>query len=153
MDRKLLFDEEVKKRLLDEFLKIKNSLVEISFEVWNAIPEEFQESYFENEQLINPITEPFDIWREKLSKRNKTVYSVGIFENKVIASVCGSEISETRSMNLWVVNQKFRNMKIGEAVIVNYILYSFEKNSLITVWAWDITSKLVDDFLIKIGFE
>jgi hypothetical protein len=153
MDRKLTFSQKKLEEIIKEFESISNKLNHICFEIWTTIPEVSQKSYFDNEQLINPEIETFEIWKTKLSRRPNPIYSVAKIGNEIISSIYGAEVCDERIMNLWATKSEFQQKKIGKAVLLNFVKYTLERNQNIPIKAWDVTSKKVDNTLIKLGFE
>lgn len=152
MDRTLTFTKKISDLVTESFNMIKTSSSDVRFEIWTELPENFQYSYYLNEQMINPVKESFEQWKSNLSKRPKPLYSVALAEDGVISSVYGAEFSKERTMNLWITKPDFRQKRIGKAVLLNFIRHSFENSPEIQIKAWDVTSKQIDDVLIKIGF-
>ncbi len=153
MDRKFTFNQDKFNKVTTDFNILSKKIENINFEIWTEIPETYKKSYYENERLINPDIDTFEIWEEKLSKRPNPIYSVAIIKNQVISSVFGAEVYSERSMNLWATNSEYRQMQIGKTVLLNFIKYTFENNKNIPIKAWDVTSEEVDRTLQKLGFE
>ncbi len=152
MDKTLKFNNETLETVTKTFNILSNELENISFEIWAEIPENFKISYYQNEQLINPIKESFDVWNSKLSRRPNPIYSVALLGNQVISSVYGAEFSVERSMNLWATNAEYRSRRIGKVVLLNFIKNCFENNPNVHIKAWDVTSEQVNRILAELGF-
>jgi RimJ/RimL family protein N-acetyltransferase len=152
VDRTLIFAQEILDIVTENFNKLKSSILDVKFEIWTEISENFQYSYYLNEQMINPVKESFDDWKFKLSQRPKPLYSVALKNDNIISSVYGAELSYERTMNLWITKPDFRQKGIGKTVLLNFIKHCFENNPDMQIKAWDVTSKQIDEVLIKIGF-
>lgn len=152
MDRTLTFTQKILDIVSESFNKLKTSTSDVRFKIWTELPENFQYSYYLNEQLINPVKESFEDWRINLSKRPKPLYSVALDKDSVISSVYGAGLPYERTMNLWVTKPEFRQKGIGKVVLLNFIKHCLENNPEMQIKAWDVTSKQIDKVLTKIGF-
>lgn len=152
MDAKLEYNKEIHKIIRTDFQAIENQ-IGIQFYIWQDIPTEFLQSYFENEISINPVRIEFEVWMSNLKKRLGPLYSVAIEEKRgVIASVYSGITSSQRFINLWHVNENFRGRSIGKAVLLNCINNLLEHSPETPIVAWDITSRNVMATLVQYGF-
>ncbi len=152
MDRKLIFTEGLLNCTTADFYQLKSSIPEITFEIWNDIPKKFLCSYYENEQIVNPVKKSFEDWKANLVKRPEPLYSVALSKDSVVSSVYGAVIASERIMNLWATKSEFREKRIGKIVLLNFIRYCFENNPDMQIKAWDVTSQRIDTVLTNMGF-
>ena len=152
MDKTLRFNSETLESVINEFNNLSNAIENISFEIWTEIPENYKISYYQNEQLINPVNESFEVWNNKLLRRPNPIYSVAISGNQVISSVYGAGLNFERTMNLWATNAAYRLRGIGKVVLLNFIKHCFENDPIEHIKAWDVTSAEVNNILTELGF-
>lgn len=153
MDRNLKFSPDLLDRVITEFAQLSSEHGDISFRIWNEVPENYQRSYYNNELLINPSTETFEEWKLKLPKRPNPIYSVALIDEQIISSVYGAGRPLERSMNLWATHAEYRRRGIGKIVLLNFIKNAFENNPDLTIRAWDVSSQQVNDVLNGLGFS
>jgi hypothetical protein len=150
MDKRLKYSEQIFNLIKTDLSSIE--VKDITFEIWNEIPSEFLNSYYENEKQINPVVHDFDSWQENIVMRPNPTYSVALSNNLVVSSVYLGTYPE-KSLNLWHTNKKYRGMKIGKGVLLNLLKTTLEIDNESQIVAWDITSKEVDNVLNKYGFK
>jgi len=153
MDRKLIFNFDILNNITINFNTLSSQIDNISFEIWDEIPEGLKTSYYNNENIINPVNDTFENWQTKLANRPNPIYSVALINNQVISSVYGAGLANERTMNLWATNPEYRQQGIGKVVVLNFIKHCFENNPSLTIRAWDVTSHEVDRVLTGVGFE
>lgn len=153
MDKTLIWNEEIINAINSRIVALRESLHGYEWYVWDEIPEEFKMSFYENEGEINPNNLGYDEWLVNLTRRPNPLFSVVVYEGRVVASVSsGNPPGMGRMINLWHVNNEHRGKGLGKMVILNilHVLYNSEPTNNIT--AWDITSQEVNQFLVSIGF-
>ena len=153
MDRKLALNENRLAKFTTEFNSLSTEINNVTFEIWTEIPEFFQQSYYDNETLINPVQETFEQWQAKLKMRPNSLYSVALINNQIVSSVYSGWVINERIINLWATNEEYRKRGIGKAVLLNLIKYLCENHPNEPLNAWDITNHHVDNVLIALGFE
>ena len=149
MNKKLIYNEDIYNLIKTDLYLI--DVENVTFEIWNKIPSEFIDSYYENEMEINPVHNDFDKWNENMHMRPNPTYSVALFNNSVVSSIYMGTYPE-KSLNLWHTKKEYRQMKIGKGVLLNLLRTELEFDNKSEIVAWDITSEQVDKTLTKYGF-
>lgn len=156
MDRKLFWNREKYRAILNGYTEAINNFDNIEqdydFFVWNEIPENYKQSFYENESNINPVDESYEDWTLKLTRRPAPYFSVCIYNNIIVSSLSSSQFHEDRMVNLWHTLQGHRNIGIGKIVFLNMLLFIHFCDRR-NISAWDVTSAQVDEFLTNNGFE
>ncbi|TSE05587.1 hypothetical protein [Aquimarina algiphila] len=151
MDKKLIYSDTIFNKIKEDFESIE--IEKLQFEIWTELPNEYLNSYYENEKKIEPNKLEFEEWSENITSRPEPIYSVAIFENKIVSSIYSGNVYGERNLNLWHTNNRFRRQQIGKGVLLNLLKTIFEKNNKSIIKAWDITSEGVDNILTTYGFE
>ena len=152
MDRTLTFSDKILDLVNTELENTKDSFSKIQFKIWTDIPKSYLSSYYENEQIINPVKTSFEDWISDLDKRQNPIFSVALDKNIVVSSIYGAGLTHERSMNLWATKTNYRQKGIGKIVLLNFVRYCLENYPEISIRAWDVTSQQVDSVLTDIGF-
>ena len=156
MDRKLFWNREKYRTILNSYTAAINNFENIEqdydFFVWNEIPDNYKQSFYENESNINPVEESYEDWTLKLTRRPEPYFSVCIHNNIIVSSLSSSQFHEDRMVNLWHTLQGHRNIEIGKIVFLNMLLFIHFCDRR-NISAWDVTSAQVDEFLTNNGFE
>lgn len=153
MDCKAILDKELYERVKHDFNSIETEKG-VSFRVWTVIPEEYLNSYYLNEISINPLKQEFEQWVSPYRLRNSPIYSVALYNEEVVSSLCSIMSYDQHVINLWSTHESYRSKHLGKGVLLNCLIAIFENRKEATeVYAWDITSEIVFSTLTKYGFQ
>ncbi|OFX87156.1 MAG: hypothetical protein A2W99_07415 [Bacteroidetes bacterium GWF2_33_16] len=153
MDRTLKVEPDIINKINYDLNALKDSISDCEIVIWKEIPEKYLESYYQNEKNIHPdnlLT--FESWKNNISKNKDIIYSIALKENKVISSILSNNYYDGRMINLWHTSKEYRNNGYGKAVFLNCLIFLLS-NHCNNIYAWDVTSKEVDNFLFKYGFR
>ncbi|WP_282081077.1 hypothetical protein [Aquimarina algiphila] len=98
MDKKLIYSDTIFNKIKEDFESIE--IEKLQFEIWTELPNEYLNSYYENEKKIEPNKLEFEEWSENITSRPEPIYSVAMFENKIVSSIYSGNVYGERNLNL-----------------------------------------------------